>query len=226
MKTFVFNTVEELEPLVVDSNLVIKGHLTLTFDLSVDINIKVAGDIKARDIDAWNIDALNIKAGNIKARNIKALNIDAWDIDAWDIDARDIDALDISYYAVCFAYESFICVSLTGRRKNHKHFCLDSEVIYREIKMSDMKAFCQRVRKAKRGEFEVIVKQDFPIDAVVLGGKVYRKVFKGQEFVVLDAAEDTLFLKAKINGDYLLVSIPVAFAEGCIEVLLDTGTPL
>jgi hypothetical protein len=92
--------------------------------------------------------------------------------------------------------------------------------------MSDMTDFCQRVRGAKRGEFKVIVKQDFPVKAVILGGEVYRNVFKGQEFFVMEATVDMLFLKAEINGDYLLVSIPVAFAEGCMEVSLDTGTPL
>ena len=92
--------------------------------------------------------------------------------------------------------------------------------------MSDMTAFYQSVREAKRGEIKVIVTQDFPIEAVVLGGKVYRKVFKGQEFVVMDASGDTLFLKAEINGDYLLVSIPVAFAQGCMEMSLGTGTTL
>jgi hypothetical protein len=112
METFVFNKIEELEQLVKDSRLVIKGHLTLTFDLTLDSDIEVAGNIKA-----WNIKARGIKAGDIKAWNIKAGNIEV--------------AGNIDYFAVCFAYSSFACKTATGRRGNHKHFCLDSEIVYK-----------------------------------------------------------------------------------------------
>ena len=50
------------------------------------------------------------------------------DIDAGDIDARNINALGISFWAVCFAYNSFKCKSIAGRRDNAKYFCLDKEV--------------------------------------------------------------------------------------------------
>jgi hypothetical protein len=82
-----------------------------------------AYNIKAQDINAWDINAWDINAWNIKARNINACNIDARDINACNIDARNID-----FYAVCCAYETFICKAITGRRENAKYFCLDSEV--------------------------------------------------------------------------------------------------
>ena len=101
-----------------------------------DIN---AGNINARDIKAWNINARNINARNIKAEDINAGNINAGDINAWNINAEDINARDINawninaedinFYAVCFAYEKFICKSIKGRQENSKYFSLDGEVI-------------------------------------------------------------------------------------------------
>lgn len=61
--------------------------------------------------------------------SIAAWNITARDINADDITARDINAWDISFYAICFAYNSFKCQSITGRRENSKYGCLDSDVV-------------------------------------------------------------------------------------------------
>ena len=127
-------------------------------DIVVDSDIK-AHNINARDIQAHNINADDMKACNIKARDIKALdinagdinsgdinahNINAWDIksgdinanninsldiNAWDINARNIKSNNISFYAVCFARETFVCESIEGRRENSKYFCLDSDVV-------------------------------------------------------------------------------------------------
>ena len=85
-------------------------------DVIFKCDIKVKANIYAWNIDAWNIDAQNI---------------DAVDIDAWDINAQNIDALHISYYAVCIAYESFKCKSVTGYRDNAVHMCLDGEIEYK-----------------------------------------------------------------------------------------------
>ena len=112
------------------------------FDLNVDANIEVyninACDILVRDINARNIHANNIYANNINANHIKAHNIYALDIKvnniiandiaAGDINAWNIDACDISYWAVCFAYNSIKCKSITSERENHKHFVLDGEL--------------------------------------------------------------------------------------------------
>jgi len=49
----------------------------------------------------------------------------------WNINAYDIKAWNISYYAVVFAYNSFKCESVNGRRKNSKHFCLDKEIEFK-----------------------------------------------------------------------------------------------
>ena len=130
----------------------------LNFDLNVDSNIHAyninACNISACDINACNISACDINAGNInacnisacdinavdikasdinacniKARDINACNIKAVDIKARDINAVDIKARDINFYAVCFAYKTFVCKSIKGERPNSKHFCLDSEIV-------------------------------------------------------------------------------------------------
>ena len=113
----------------------------LNFDLNVEANIEAynieACDIFVNDINAYNIYANNINANHIKAHNIYALdinvnNIIANDIAADDINAWDIEACDISYWAVCFAYNSIKCKSITSKRENHKHFVLDGELVVEE----------------------------------------------------------------------------------------------
>ena len=131
------------------------------FNLNVEANID-AYDIEALDINAWNINACNINALDIKVRNIEAVNIDAWninanhikahnidaldikvkniianDISAGDINAWNIEACDISYWAVCFAYNSIKCKSITSIRQNHKHFVLDGELVVEEDEKED-----------------------------------------------------------------------------------------
>ena len=49
-------------------------------------------------------------------------------IDAYNITARNIKADNIEYYAFCIAYESLKCNSISGRRKNSIHKCLDQEI--------------------------------------------------------------------------------------------------
>ena len=120
MKTF--NNNEELLRLVQERN----GIKYIDFNYE---NIICPFDINLININI--IDAMNIDAGNINAGNINAKNINARNINAWDIDAMNIDAGDIIYYAACFAYSSFKCKSVRGRRNNAKHFCLDSEIIYK-----------------------------------------------------------------------------------------------
>lgn len=97
------------------------------FDLNVDANIE-AYNINACDILVRDINANHIKAHNIYANDIKVKNIIANDIAAGDINAWNIDACDISYWAVCFAYNSIKCKSITSKRENHKHFVLDGEL--------------------------------------------------------------------------------------------------
>ena len=59
-------------------------------------------------------------------------NITAWNINADDINAYDIKADDIIYNTVCFAYNDIKCKSITGRKDNCKHFCLDGKIIIKE----------------------------------------------------------------------------------------------
>jgi len=127
------DTQEQLESLLDDN-----GNLNVKDNLTINIDISIRGDIKARHIDARHIDARNIKAWNIDARHIDARHIKAWNIDAFNIDARhikawnilarNIKAKDISYNAVCFAYDNITCNSIEGRRDNSKHFVLDGEL--------------------------------------------------------------------------------------------------
>ena len=91
----------------------------------IDIISITALDINVNDINALDINARDITARNIKARNISAEDILGRDIYAKDITAQNIKADDISYWAVCFAYNSIKCKSITSKRKNHKHFVLD-----------------------------------------------------------------------------------------------------
>lgn len=154
-----FNSLEEVEKYYdKETNTYIfkedGEHIDLVifnFDLNVDANIEVynidACDIFVRDINARNIHANNIYANNINANHIKAHNIYALDIKvnniiandiaAGDIIAWNIDACDISYWAVCFAYNSITCKSITSKRKNHKHFVLDGVLVVEEDEKED-----------------------------------------------------------------------------------------
>ena len=149
-----FNSLEEIEEYYdIETNTYIfkedGEHIDLVifnFDLNVEANIEAynieACDIFVNDINAYNIYANNINANHIKAHNIYALdikvnNIIANDITAGDINAWNIEACDISYLAVCFAYNSIKCKSITSRRENHKHFVLDGELVVEEDEKED-----------------------------------------------------------------------------------------
>lgn len=145
-----FNSLEEVEnyydqetnTYIFKENGELIDLVIFNFDLNLDANIEVyninAYDIFVRDINARNIHANNIYANNINANHIKAHNIYALDIKvnniiandiaAGDIIAWNIDACDISYWAVCFAYNSIKCKSITSKRENHKHFVLDGKL--------------------------------------------------------------------------------------------------
>ena len=130
-----FNSLEEIEEYYdVDINAYVfkeNGEyidlVIFNFDLNVNANIEVY-NINACDIIARDINACNIKAHNIYANDIKVKNIIANDIAAGDINAWNIDACNISYWAVCFAYNSIKCKSMTSKRENHKHFVLDGKL--------------------------------------------------------------------------------------------------
>jgi len=104
MKTY--NTIEEVKADIKDGVLAVNESVTFNFSLTIEANLKIAGDINAGDINAMNIDA-------------------------GDINARDINAGDIQFYAVAFAYTSFACKSIMSRREPSKFFCLDSEVKFK-----------------------------------------------------------------------------------------------
>jgi hypothetical protein len=146
------NTQAEFDELMTNGNAIVYEDLNILCDITIggsinalniysklSINaqnisaIKIeAYDINAQDIYACNIYACNITAQDISAHNILACNINALDIYARNIDAVNINARKIKYYAVCFAQETLSCVSIEGKRKNCKHFCLDSEIIIKK----------------------------------------------------------------------------------------------
>lgn len=151
----VINNQEEMKPYY---NEEINMYL-FNDDVKFICDIVVDSGIDACNIDARNIKACNIDARDIKAENIKALDINAWDIKACDINAcciyaYDINACDIyafnikaldinagnikankiSFNAVCFAYKTFVCNAIIGRRENSKYFCLDSDVVIKNKK--------------------------------------------------------------------------------------------
>jgi len=129
-----------------NTDLIVKGNITAyninagdidAGDINAgDINAGDinAGDINAGDINAGDINAGDINACNIKADDINACNINAGDINAGDINACDINADDIIYNTVCFAYNDIECKSITGRKDNCKHFVLDGKIIKEEKK--------------------------------------------------------------------------------------------
>ena len=103
---------------------IIKGDLILTKDTVFEESIEVQSNIICKS------ERFSLKVrGDINARNINARNIKAEDINALNINAWNINAEDINFYAVCFAYEKFICKSIKGRQENSKYFSLDGEVI-------------------------------------------------------------------------------------------------
>ena len=112
MKTY--KSQEEFVAEIKDNVFISKESIDISaFKLNLDIQIEVAG---------------NIKAGNINAGDIKAGDINAWDINARDIKAWDINAKIISYYGVAFAYQNIKAQAIHGRRGNAKHFVLDGTI--------------------------------------------------------------------------------------------------
>ena len=121
-----FENNEELESYV-EEHKIIKDSIFCDFNISLMTDLIVKGNITACDINACDINARDINAWDIKA----------WNINARDINAYNINAEDISYNAVCFAYNNIECISITGRRENHKHFVLDGKIIFKEMKKEE-----------------------------------------------------------------------------------------
>jgi hypothetical protein len=150
----IYKTQNEIEKDIKDGELYIDGDVKFECSFVIAASIRVTGNIDAHNINAHNIDAHDINAHDIDAHNINALNIDALNIDARNIDAYDIDAHDINYYAVCSAYTSFICDSVEGGRENSKHFCLDSDIEYREKEEKESDTIM--IRDGKKYKVKVI----------------------------------------------------------------------
>ena len=126
----VFNNLKEMKPYYNEEiNTYIFSENNRLIDIKIDFDLNIECNIKAR-----NIKSLDIKARDIQAFDINASNINSGDINANDINAGNIKANNISFYAVCFARETFVCNSIKGRRENSKYFCLDSDVVIKSQK--------------------------------------------------------------------------------------------
>ena len=123
----VYKTQEQIDKDIKDGELYVDGDVKFECSFKINASLRVIGDINAHNIDAYDIDANDINACDINANDINANNINAC-----DINANDINANDIKYHAVCFAYNGFKCKSVEGKRGNARHFCLDSEIEYKD----------------------------------------------------------------------------------------------
>ena len=106
-------------------------------EIIVANRIEVEDDIWCHEIKSIYVSARDITSGGLSADYVKANDInvsetiEAKSIKANDIKAREIIAGNISYHAVCFAYTKFQCKSINGRRTYCRHFCLDSEIVFK-----------------------------------------------------------------------------------------------
>jgi len=119
----------------------IKGDLVLTEDTIIDNDLTVEGDIrceggswnlKCQDLDCWDLDCWNLKCWNLDCWNLDCLNLKCKDLKCWDLKCQELKAKNVSYYGVAVAYNSMEVESIKGRRKNSKHFCLDSEIVIKK----------------------------------------------------------------------------------------------
>lgn len=126
----VFNNLEEMKQYYnEETNTYIFAENNRLIDIKIDFDLNIECNIKAWNIKSLDIKACNINSGNINACDIKARNINSGDINACDIKADNINANNIYFNVVCFAYKTFVCESIEGRRENSKYFCLDSGVV-------------------------------------------------------------------------------------------------
>ena len=87
----------------------IQGNWIMEKDEIIEGDLKVKGNISGKDGNRYNL----IVNGDLNCRNLKCGDLNCWDLD---------------FFAVAFAYSSFKCKSVKGRRENSKYFCLDKEV--------------------------------------------------------------------------------------------------
>jgi hypothetical protein len=103
----IYKTQKEFEKGIKDGRFFVKDDIDITaFNLNVEADIDILGEIFAADIsarsirsssiNAGNITALDIMTGHIYAKNINVRDIRAHNIYAREIKARDISAWDIT----------------------------------------------------------------------------------------------------------------------------------
>ena len=99
---------------------VIKGDLVMTEDMTFDEDLVVKGNIFGKNGHKYSLKVNG--------------DLNCFNLNCFDLNCLDLNCRDLSYYAVAFAYTSFKCKSVKGRRENSKHFCLDGEVQITEEK--------------------------------------------------------------------------------------------
>lgn len=102
---------EQAKSLIKNGVLHINGDIEIAFNgFNIDAYLKCK-NIYSKDFNR------NIKCGNIKCGNIYCGNI---------------DARHINYYAFCIAYENINCNSISGRRENSFHKCLNGKLTIKD----------------------------------------------------------------------------------------------
>ncbi len=93
-------------------------------DMTFKENLIVKGNIFGKNGKKFNLEV----KGNLEGHNLTCLDLKCHNLDCLDLECENLDCMNLSYFAVAIAYKSFKCNSVKGKRKNSKHFCLDSEI--------------------------------------------------------------------------------------------------
>jgi hypothetical protein len=102
--------------------------LRVNDNVKIECNISINAIIICRNLNCRNLNCWDFNCRNLNCWNLNCMDLNCKDLDCRDLNCENLNCRNLSYYAVAFAYESFKCKSVKGRRNNSKHFCLDSEV--------------------------------------------------------------------------------------------------
>lgn len=101
----IFNNLDEMKLYFVEerNEFVFLGDVDFKFDLNVESDIFVFGDIDGHDITAKNIEAWDINATNILADSIDAFR---------NLKAKNIFAERLAVYGFCWVEQDIFCESI------------------------------------------------------------------------------------------------------------------
>ena len=102
----------------------IQGNWIMEKDEIIEGDLKVKGNISGKDGNRYNL----IVNGDLNCRNLDCMDLNCRNLNCRNLKCGDLNCWDLDFFAVAFAYSSFKCKSVKGRRENSKYFCLDKEV--------------------------------------------------------------------------------------------------